>query len=688
MDDELGLAAATAWSWRSPATTATCCASFGDLGVPVLGVEPAANVAEIARGRGVETLTAFFGHETAAEQVVASTATPGWSPPTTSWPTCRTSTTSSEGFATLCDDRTVVTVENPSFVTLLAETQFDTIYHEHYSYLSAHAVARLVAEHGLELVDVEDLPTHGGSYRYTIVRHGRRAVAPTVAAAIGRGARRRAARARDLASDFAAAQPGDDRRRCGTGSTAAPSRRRPGRGLRRRRQGQHPAQRCRRRAATTSSSSPTAAPRSRAATCPAAGCPSSRPPSWPAPAPTDVLILPWNIAAEIAPDRRRSRARAHGLDRRAGDASAGLMAAEPLGLRRRRPARPEVHADDRGTSTGSSTTERARAAGARRRRRRRSPSRPTAAPARSAGCTTRWPRTTEAKTLWCTHGSVFDVLVDLRPDRTDVRQLGWPLSSARRPVALHVPAGRGARLPDARGRQRAHLPHQRALPPGERADAALGRPDRRHRLAAAGLGHLRAGPGGTAVAARVLITGATGLIGSQLLAGTGRSTVAAVPVGRGEATCWRPAPPRPSSRRPTRRRRAPGLDRERHRRTIAPTGDNARWVAATLELAEACAAAGAALVATGTAVDDDRDAADAYTAGQGRAPSRTGRRDRRRHDQLGAAVLRGRRRPRRPALVAQARGRAAARRGAAPAQPRSRHDFVHAEDVGRAMPWP
>ena len=54
--------------------------------------------------------------------------------------------------AHLCDDRTVVTVENPSYLTLLHEVQFDTIYHEHFSYLTAHAVARLVAEGGPDRV--------------------------------------------------------------------------------------------------------------------------------------------------------------------------------------------------------------------------------------------------------------------------------------------------------------------------------------------------------------------------------------------------------------------------------------------------------------------------------------------------------------------------------------------------------
>ncbi len=156
---------------------------FLDLGVPVLGVEPAANVAEIARSRGVDTMTAFFGRAT-AEAVIASHGHPRLVAANNVMAHVPDLDDFVGGFAVLCDDRTVVTVENPSFATLLAETQFDTIYHEHYSYLSAHTVARLVARHGLELVDVEDLPTHGGSYRYTIVRAGTRDASSRVQQAI------------------------------------------------------------------------------------------------------------------------------------------------------------------------------------------------------------------------------------------------------------------------------------------------------------------------------------------------------------------------------------------------------------------------------------------------------------------------------------------------------------------------
>ena len=158
---------------------------FRDLGVDVLGVEPAANVAEIARAAGVPTTTAFFGRET-ARAVVAEHGQPRLVAANNVLAHVPDLDDFVGGFAVLCGDDTTITVENPSFATLLTETQFDTIYHEHYSYLSAHAVARLVARHGLELVRVEELATHGGSYRYWIRRAGTTTADPGVAELIER----------------------------------------------------------------------------------------------------------------------------------------------------------------------------------------------------------------------------------------------------------------------------------------------------------------------------------------------------------------------------------------------------------------------------------------------------------------------------------------------------------------------
>jgi hypothetical protein len=145
---------------------------FVELGARVLGIEPADNVAALARIAGVETLSVFFGVDEAQSivdhygfpRLIAANNVLAHVPDLDDFV---------GGLAALCDDDTVITVENPSFVTLLRGALFDTIYHEHFSYLSAHAVRSLMGRHGLELVRVETLPTHGGSYRYWITREGR-----------------------------------------------------------------------------------------------------------------------------------------------------------------------------------------------------------------------------------------------------------------------------------------------------------------------------------------------------------------------------------------------------------------------------------------------------------------------------------------------------------------------------------
>jgi hypothetical protein len=75
-----------------------------------------------------------------------------------------------EGMSVLADNNTIITIENPSFTELLKRTLFDTIYHEHYSYLTAHSVREVARAHGLNLVHVDQLPTHGGSNRYWLSR--------------------------------------------------------------------------------------------------------------------------------------------------------------------------------------------------------------------------------------------------------------------------------------------------------------------------------------------------------------------------------------------------------------------------------------------------------------------------------------------------------------------------------------
>jgi SAM-dependent methyltransferase len=137
---------------------------FVALGLQVLGIEPAANVAEAARKAGVPTLNAFFGPETArqvvgerghADLIVANNVL-AQAPELNGFIAGMTHLLAPEG---------VITVEVPHLERLMAENQFDTIYHEHFSYFSLGTMARLAAARGLRLIDVETLSTHGGSLR-------------------------------------------------------------------------------------------------------------------------------------------------------------------------------------------------------------------------------------------------------------------------------------------------------------------------------------------------------------------------------------------------------------------------------------------------------------------------------------------------------------------------------------------
>lgn len=152
-------------------------------GPRVLGVEPAGNVAEVAIAQGIPTIVEFFGLES-ARRLVEAHGHPRLVVANNVLAHVPDLHDFVSGLAHLCGDDTAVTVENPRLVTLLRETQFDTIYHEHFSYLSAHSVSALVELHGLALVRVESLATHGGSTRYWLSRRGSRPAEPTVQQAI------------------------------------------------------------------------------------------------------------------------------------------------------------------------------------------------------------------------------------------------------------------------------------------------------------------------------------------------------------------------------------------------------------------------------------------------------------------------------------------------------------------------
>ena len=134
-------------------------------GIPVIGIEPAANVAQAAIDKGVRTEVTFLGEATGYAGCRRSTARPISSPATTSSRTCLTSSTSPRACGQLVKDDGRVTLEFPHLLRLIEQRQYDTIYHEHFSYLSLLTASRALKEAGLTVIDVDEIPSHGGSLR-------------------------------------------------------------------------------------------------------------------------------------------------------------------------------------------------------------------------------------------------------------------------------------------------------------------------------------------------------------------------------------------------------------------------------------------------------------------------------------------------------------------------------------------
>jgi len=137
---------------------------FVEQGQRVLGIEPAANVAKVAQARGIPTRNVFFSTET-ARKVVAECGRADLIVANNVLAQVPQLNDFVAGMAYLLAPHGVITIEVPHIERLIAENQFDTIYHEHYSYFSLLTVERLAAANGLLPIDVETLPTHGGSLR-------------------------------------------------------------------------------------------------------------------------------------------------------------------------------------------------------------------------------------------------------------------------------------------------------------------------------------------------------------------------------------------------------------------------------------------------------------------------------------------------------------------------------------------
>ena len=275
---------------------------FLPLGVPVLGIEPAENVARVAVEKGVPTRAEFFGvklaDQLAAEgpkaDLIAGNNVLAQVPDLNDFVA---------GIARLLKPEGVVTLEFPHIGKLIAENQFDTIYHEHFSYFSLTTIEHLAARHGLKVIDVEELPTHGGSLRVYLAHWHRAARSrPRVDALIARGGEHRAARHPDLsglrrageAHQARAAVVPHRRPRTPASASAATARR-------------ARATRC----STTAASAPTSStsPSTATPTSTAAITPGMHIPIYPVEAiaeakPDYILILPWNLKNEIVEQMR------------------------------------------------------------------------------------------------------------------------------------------------------------------------------------------------------------------------------------------------------------------------------------------------------------------------------------------------------------------------------------------------
>jgi SAM-dependent methyltransferase len=147
---------------------------FQEAGIPVFGVEPAANVAQVAIEKGIPTLVEFFGVETAKQMasegiladLLLGNNVLAHVPDLNDFVS---------GMRLVLKPDGVVTMEFPHLLKLMRQNQFDTIYHEHFSYFSLYAVNRVFARHGLEIFDIDQLPTHGGSLRIYAQHAGARA---------------------------------------------------------------------------------------------------------------------------------------------------------------------------------------------------------------------------------------------------------------------------------------------------------------------------------------------------------------------------------------------------------------------------------------------------------------------------------------------------------------------------------
>lgn len=159
--------------------------NFADKGIRHLGIEPSANVAKVAREKGINTICEFFGEETAKQIVKENGQADAYLGANVM---CHISSFNSviKGIDILLKPNGIVAFEDPYLGDVIQKTSYDQFYDEHVFLFSASSVQAAFARQGFELINLIPLPTHGGSMRYVLARKGKRKVSPSVAEGLAR----------------------------------------------------------------------------------------------------------------------------------------------------------------------------------------------------------------------------------------------------------------------------------------------------------------------------------------------------------------------------------------------------------------------------------------------------------------------------------------------------------------------
>ena len=154
--------------------------AFKNNGMQVYGVDPAPNIVEKARERGIDTICAFFGMES-AQDIVDAKGRASVITGTNVFAHINDLTAFAQAVKILLADDGALIIEAPYFANLVADCEYDTIYHEHLSYISVRPVTKFFQRFGMEVFDVQQTEIHGGSLRIFVSRTGRKTVSPEVA---------------------------------------------------------------------------------------------------------------------------------------------------------------------------------------------------------------------------------------------------------------------------------------------------------------------------------------------------------------------------------------------------------------------------------------------------------------------------------------------------------------------------